>query len=180
MAALAGALTLGLAMVAGAAAQDATPEASPAAAAGHPGHIHSGTCETLGDVVQPLPNVVFGGAAGDMASPMASPVAGMGAASAVPAAAVSTTVDMALTDILAEDHAINYHESMENIQNYIACGAIGGTIDAQGNLFVGLAEQNDSGISGIAWLQEQGEETVVTVFLSQEAGAAGAMATPEA
>lgn len=181
MMALAGALTIGLSVVAGAAAQDATPAASPMAAAGHPGHIHSGTCDTLGDVVVPLPDVVFGAESGDaMASPAASPAMGMGSSSVVPAAAVSTTVDLALSDILAADHAINYHESMENIQNYVACGAIGGTPDAQGNLFVGLEEQNDSGLSGIAWLQESGDQTVVTVFLSDSSGmsAGSDMATP--
>jgi len=180
MIALAGALTIGLSVVAGASAQDATPAASPMAAAGHPGNIHSGTCDTLGDVVVPLPDVVFGAAEDAMASPAASPAMGMGSSSAVPAAAVSTTVDLALSDILAADHAINYHESMENIENYVACGAIGGTPDAQGNLFIGLEELNDSGLSGIAWLQESGDQTVVTVFLSDSSGMSSGMdmATP--
>lgn len=163
-----GAASLGLMAIAGTAAQDASPAASPAAGAGHPGHIHTGTCDALGDVVVPLPDVVIGGAEADTASPMASPTAS-GAASAIPAAAVSTTVDLALTDILAAEHSINYHASAEDIGTYIACGAIGGTPDAQGNLFIGLAEQNDSGVSGIAWLQESGAQTVVTVFLSEAA-----------
>jgi plastocyanin len=167
-------LSLALINGAGTAAQDASPAASPAADAGHPGHIHSGTCDALGDVVVPLPNVVFG--ATDAA--MASPAAG-GAAAANPAVAVSSVVDLALSDLLAEEHAINYHASAEEIGTYIACGAISGAPDDQGNLFIGLAEQNDSGISGIAWLLEQGGQTVVTVFLTEEPGAAAVAAPAE-
>jgi len=182
-AALTGAAVLGLAMVGGAVAQDASPVASPTAGGGHPGHIHSGTCENLGEVVVPLPVVNIGGEmmgmATPMASPMASPMAGMmGASSAMPAAAVSATIDLALSDILAAEHAINYHESAENIGNYIACGAIGGQPDAQGNLFIGLQELNGSGVSGIAWLQESGAQTVVTVFLTASGMGSMGMATP--
>ena len=174
MMALAAASALGLTIAGGVAAQDASPVASPAAGGGHPGHIHAGSCDNLGDVVVPLPDVVFGrtGAGADLASPVASPMAtpmAGGAAGAIPAAAVSTTVDLALADILAGEHAINYHASAEDMATYVACGALGGAPDAQGNLFVGLAEQNGSGVSGIAWLQENGAQTVVTVFLSHAA-----------
>ena len=182
-AALTGAAMLGLTMVGGAVAQDATPVAS----GGHPGHIHSGTCETLGEVIVPLPVVAIGGGmmsmatpmATPMASPMASPMAGMmGASSAMPAAAVSATVDLALSDILAAEHAINYQESADDMGTYIACGAIGGQPDAQGNLFIGLQELNDSGVTGIAWLQESGAQTVVTVFLTESGMGSMGMATP--
>ncbi len=172
----AGALLLGVALLGSVAAQEASPVAgTPAAGGGHPGHIHTGTCEQLGDVVVPLPTLSLGAeatAATPVASPMASPMAG--ASGALPAAAVSTTVDLSLSDLLASPHAINYHASAEDIGTYIACGAIGGAPDAEGNLFVGLGELNDSGVSGIAWLMESGTQTVVTVFLS----ASGGMATP--
>jgi len=161
----AGALLLGVALLGSVAAQEASPVAgTPAAGGGHPGHIHTGTCEQLGDVVAPLPTVSLGVEA-TAATPVASPMAG--ASGALPAAAVSTTVDLSLSDLLASPHAINYHASAEDIGTYIACGAIGGTPDAEGNLFVGLGELNDSGVSGIAWLMESGTQTVVTVFLSE-------------
>ncbi len=172
----AGALLLGVALLGSVAAQEASPVAgTPAAGGGHPGHIHTGTCEQLGDVVAPLPTVSVGAEA-TAATPLASPMAG--ASGALPAAAVSTTVDLALTDLLSSPHAINYHASAEDIGTYIACGAIGGAPDAEGNLFIGLGELNDSGVSGIAWLMESGTQTVVTVFLSESGAASGGMATP--
>ncbi len=176
----AGALLLGMALLGSVAAQEASPMAgTPAAGGGHPGHIHTGSCEQLGDVVAPLPEVTLGAAA-MLATPMASPMAG--ASGAMPAAAVSTTVEMSLSDLLSSPHAINYHQSAEEIGTYIACGAIGGAPDAEGNLFVGLGELNDSGVSGIAWLMESGTQTVVTVFLTENGTAAAPMgaATPAA
>ncbi len=171
----AGALLLGVALLGSVAAQEASPGAgTPAAGGGHPGHIHTGSCAQLGDVVAPLPTVMVGASA--MATPMASPVAG--ASGALPAAAVSTTVDLSLSDLLGSPHAINYHLSAEAIGTYIACGAIGGAPDAEGNLFVGLGELNDSGVSGIAWLMDSGTQTVVTVFLTEGGAAASSMATP--
>ena len=183
------------------AAQDATPMAGMAMA-GMPNHIHTGTCENLGEIVAPLADLQYtnmgGGQTGGtpmagVATPMASPMAGMatpmagmmGATAAVPVAVATTQVPLALSDILAGQHAINVHESAANIQRYIACGAIGGTPDAQGNLFVGLQEQNGSGFSGVAWLLDNGggAGTTVTVFLTRTGTTAGGvtdMATPMA
>jgi hypothetical protein len=105
-----------------------------------------------------------------VASPEATPVmgdtTGMGSASAIPAGQSTTVVEIALADILADDHAINVHLSNEDPGTYIACGAIGGVPDDNGNLFIGLAEQNDSGYSGVAWLHDNGDgTTTVTIFL---------------
>jgi hypothetical protein len=41
--------------------------------------------------------------------------------------------------------------------------------DERGDLFIGLAEQNDSGYSGTAWLHDNGGSTTVTVFLNHNA-----------
>jgi hypothetical protein len=166
-------------------AQEATPVAAPAAFS-FPNHIHAGTCETLDP--QPLvtlaPLEVHLPAMGDAAA--ATPVATTGASSAVPAIAASTRIDLALADILAADHAINVHDAADP-SIYIACGAIGGTPDEQGNLFVGLLEQNDSGASGVAWLLDDGSGagTTVTVFLFSDEVTignmmGGMMATPVA
>jgi hypothetical protein len=134
-------------------AQQATPGASPVAMPfGHPAHIHSGTCNTLGDVVYPL-NPVAG-----------SPDASTGA---IPVELSVTRVEASLQDILASPHAINVHESAENIGHYIACGNVAGTVSGQ-DLFVGLAVLNDSGESGIAWLHDNGDgSTTVSVFLAK-------------
>jgi hypothetical protein len=64
-----------------------------------PVHIHSGTCEELGEVVYPLENLEEG--------------------------ASETTVDASLEELQNGEFAINAHESEENIANYIACGPIG-------------------------------------------------------
>lgn len=146
---------------------DATPGAGMAP---HPGHIHAGTCAELGEIVFPL-------------SP-AAPVAGeaTGPETALPVAVSETTVDVALADIIAGGHAINFHESMENIANYIACGDVGGVV-VDGTLTIGLAELNDSGFTGVAVLREEGGQTAVSVYLTQTGGMAempAAGATPAA
>jgi hypothetical protein len=141
-------------------------EASPAAeVAGHPIHIHSGNCaDGVGDVIQPLT---------DVAGPAGTTV---GQESAIVAETSFTTVPMALDAILAEDHAINVHESQENIGNYIACGDLGGVLNDLGALVVGLAEQNDSGFSGIAFLVPNAADpgqTDISVFVAEGLSEAG-------
>ena len=81
----------------------------------HPAHIHSGSCDDLGDIVYPLTDVA-----------LATAGEAFGAASAVPVEESDTTIDASLTDILAAPHAVNIHQSADAIQNYIACGDIGG------------------------------------------------------
>ena len=45
----------------------------------------------------------------------------------IPVHVSETTVDVSLDDLLASPHAINVHESEENVETYIACGNITGT-----------------------------------------------------
>ncbi|MGH2531403.1 MAG: cupredoxin domain-containing protein [Thermomicrobiales bacterium] len=66
----------------------------------HPAHIHLGTCDTL----DPNPEFPLKAVAADGTS--------------------VTTVEVALTDLLAGEFAINVHDSVENIGLYIACGNI--------------------------------------------------------
>lgn len=166
-------------------AQDGTPMAGSDMAP-IPNHIHTGTCENLTpEPLVPLADAEFTTAMTAAGTPMASPMAGMmsGASSAVPVAVATTQVDLPLADILAAEHAINLRDPAApgDPSRYLACGAIGGTPDADGNLFVGLTELNDSGHHGIAWLLDNGAGTTITVFLAA-ADAAGAMmmATPTA
>src|SRR5215207_6680693 len=81
----------------------------------HPAHIHTGTCAELGEVVYPLSDV--GADFQSDGTPMAGTA--MGAESAIPVDASVTTVQASLADIVAGGHAINIHESVENIGNYI-------------------------------------------------------------
>ena len=147
----------------GAVAQDATPVAQPVSPA-RPAHIHSGDCVELGDVVVPLT---------DLTPPVGE---GVGQAdSATPAESSFTTVPMTLDAILGADHAINVHLSAERIDTYIACGEIGGGVDATGALVIGLREESDSGYTGIAFLSPgaDGASTDVSVFIAPVFGAAG-------
>jgi len=110
--------------------------AQEAGEAPHPAHIHPGTCDDLGDILAPLSDVT--------AITAGEP---QGSASAVPAEVSLTEVQPTLTDLLAAPHAINIHESADAIQNYIACGDIGGRV-VDGELVIGLQERNGSGYSG--------------------------------
>jgi plastocyanin len=136
----------------------------------HPAHIHAGTCAELGEVVFPLSNV------GADFQADGTPMAGtaMGASSAIPVDASVTTVEASLADIVAGGHAINIHESAENIQNYIACGDIGGMMLGTSDLPIGIAPLNDSGYSGTALLHDNGDgTTTVSVYLTESGEAGG-------
>ena len=147
-----------------------TPVGEEAAGEAHPAHIHSGTCDQLGDVVAPLTDV--SPAAGEM----------VGSDAAFPVVSSITTVDMPLQAIIDGGHAINVHQSAEEIDVYIACGDIGGAVatseDGRDSLFIGLGELNDSGYTGVAWLGADGEQTDVSIVLTQIATTESAAGTP--
>ena len=163
-------------------AQDATPSMMQETHQ-HPAHIHSGTCEPLGNVVFSLNDLtspeamgtpMAGMASTPMAGMAATPMAGMGEV----VAQSTTIVEVALDDILGAEHAINVHLSPEEIDVYIACGDITGTADG-GQLQIALDELNDSGYQGVAVLMEAGDDTTrVDVWLMQVED--GGMATPQA
>jgi plastocyanin len=166
-------LVAALALVSGLMIGFGSPTKAQESEESHPAHIHDGTCgEGLGAVVYPLDNVGGG-------TMMGTPVAGqqMGATDAIPVQTSTTVIQTTLDDLVGEAYALNVHESAENIGNYIACGNIGGEV-AGGSLAIGLAELNDSGYSGIAWLHDNGDgTTTVLVGLTEEYAAEG---TPEA
>jgi plastocyanin len=125
----------------------------------HPAHIHSGTCDHLGDIVAPLSDVTEL-TAGEV----------FGAQTAVLVKESATDVALPLGNILAAPHAINIHESAEAIQNYIACGDIGGRV-IDGDLTIGLRELNGSGYHGVTVLTGADDGTGVKVYLTEEYGA---------
>jgi plastocyanin len=128
----------------------------------HPAHIHSGTCDNLGDIVAPLSDVTELTAGENF-----------GAESAVLVKQSDTDVELPLGDILSGPHAINVHESAEAIQNYIACGDIGGRV-IDGDLVIGLLELNESGHHGVAVLEDADAGTGVTIYLAEEGAGAEA------
>src|SRR5215212_6190143 len=122
----------------------------------HPAHIHAGTCDDLGDIVAPLTDVTEL-TAGEV----------FGAPTAVLVKESETDVALPLGDILSAPHAINIHESTDAIQNYIACGDIGGRV-IDGDLTIGLRELNGSGHHGVAVLEGGDNGTDVKVYLTEE------------
>jgi hypothetical protein len=138
-------------------AQDATPEAD-ALRAPRPAHIHVGNCDEIGEVVAPLTELT-GAAGGDRVGQ---------ARRAIPAESSFTSVPLTLDAILGADHAINVHLSAEEIDTYIACGEIGGSLSPDGSLIIGLRELNDSGFTGIAFLAPgaDGASTDISTFIA--------------
>ena len=108
----------------------------------------------------------------------------LGNADAVVAEAAFTNIPIALTDLLASDHALKVHLSKAQIQIYLACGDIGGATDADGALIVGLKELDNSGYTGIAYLVPAANgSTNVSVLIAKVlpgGGIPAAAATPAA
>ena len=155
----------------GGAAQDATPAGGAGHA--HPAHIHLGTCDALD------PNPTF--PLTDIALAADASGADTNDATAIPVERSVTTVDATVEDLRAGGYAINIHQSAEDIGTYIACGNLSGAIDDSGALVVGLGELNDSGHSGVAILTEEGDQTDVSVYLTQAlSGAVGEAAASTA
>jgi hypothetical protein len=143
-------------------AQEATPEV--VSVTPRPVHIHSGDCTNLGEVVVPLTDLV----------PAVSDPVGQADLATI-AESSYTNAPVLLADVLAAPHAINVHLSADQIGTYIACGEIGGAIDPTGAVIIGLREVNNSGFTGIAFLQPgiDGVSTDVSVFIAPVFGAAG-------
>ncbi|HEY7031058.1 MAG TPA: cupredoxin domain-containing protein [Thermomicrobiales bacterium] len=143
----------------------------------HPDHIHQGSCAQLDPNPQYPLNNVTQRMNGDSTP---SPSDFVGAQSAIPVETSSTEIDVKLDDLLSSPHALNVHESAQNIPHYIACGDLGGYVISD-TLVIGLFPQNNSGFSGVAILQRDGDKTRVDVYLIQSGGAqAGGAATPAA
>jgi hypothetical protein len=108
-----------------------------------------------------------------------------GALTAIPAEFSTTVVNATLADLFAAEFAIDVRVDDADPATSIACGDIGGPVEAgpTGNeLAVGLQERGNSAYAGIAWLQEEGERTLVRVFLARglEEGVAVTQAQPAA
>lgn len=131
----------------------------------YPAHIHQGSCGEL----DPSPRFSLSDIPVETA-----PDSATDASTALPGTMSVTTLAVRLEDLLAGTAAIDVHESGKNTETDIACGDIGGAA-ADGNLVIGLREQNGSGYAGIAHLRAAGEETEVAVFLIR-----GLAATPTA
>ena len=153
-AALAVAMTVGLAGVGF--AQDATPTAmDDDVGVAYPSHLHSGDCdnlsaepvERLADLL--LPDWVAGFEEGSDTDIVAADFGN----APIPVAAATTEVNIPLADIVAGKHAVTVESPNPfEPEDLAACANIGGVVDEQGDLFVGLGESNGSGHYGVCLL----------------------------
>ena len=119
-----------------------------------PAELLAGTCGSPGEVVVPLANLVY--ASGDL----------LGQTGATPVEQSGTVVQFAIADFLAADHVVVVRESPA-VGTVVACGDIGGALNPDGTLAVGMQSMNGSGLSGVAYFTpiDTFSNTLVTVLL---------------
>ncbi len=155
--------------------------AQDGASAGHPSHLHKGTCDQPGEITIPLGNI--GNDYINFWDPAAT-VESVGSESAVTVISASTPIDAPLSAFIDSEHMLMVHESEENLQNFIACGNVGGNLVNGTDLQFGIEPLNNSGVSGIAWLIDDGDgSSTLHVFLvggeESEAVEPASEATPD-
>jgi hypothetical protein len=139
----------------------------------HPAQVYRGTCDDL----DPDPSFALNDVGSGVPDPL---VTGADAASTEPAEPLpigstsfhlvevgETALDVPLAGLLAEPHVISVRGSAEAPERGIACGDIGGPA-FRGTLRVGLAEQDDSGHTGVATLSEEGGRTRILIELMHD------------
>ena len=176
IAALATAMTSGL--VGAGVAQDATPTAMGEDDAGvaYVTHLHSGSCTALSaEPVERLADLLLPEWVGTLTGAEATDIVAEDFGNApIPVAVATTEVAIPLTDIVAGRHAINIElPNPDDAENSVACGNIGGIVDENGDLFVGLSPTNQAAHSGVVWLHDNGTSTTIVVFLAHLDEAAG-------
>ena len=119
-----------------------------------PAELRGGTCDSPGEVVAPLANLVF--ASGDL----------QGMTGATPVEQSGTVVQFAIADFLTSNHVVVVRES-PTVSTVVACGHIGGALNPDGTLAVGMLGMNSSGLSGVAYFTpiDTFSNTLVTVLL---------------
>jgi len=119
-----------------------------------PAELRGGTCDSLGEVVAPLANLVF--ASGDP----------QGQTVATPVEQSGTVVQFGISDFLASNHVVVVRESPA-VSTVVACGHIGGALNPDGTLAVGMQGVNGSGLSGVAYFTpiDTFSNTLVTILL---------------
>jgi hypothetical protein len=132
-------------------------------AAPHAASVVAGTCASPGAATAKLANL------SSSANPGSPAASGLSPASApvIPVETSVTTLAMSLASLVDGTHAITINQGSATL----ACGNLGA--QAGGDVVVGLASANRSAYSGIAWLHASGDQTQVTLFVSQNSAASG-------
>jgi hypothetical protein len=158
------------------------PDVPPTTAVEPPQTTESG----VGGLIQPgepLPARIFAGRCGALGAEPAFQLIDIGAVegveenetpagalTAIPAEFSTTVVNTTLDALLATEHAIDVRVDPNDPATSIACGDIGGPVEAGASgdeLAVGLQERGQSAYAGIAWLQSESDRTLVRVFLAR-------------
>jgi hypothetical protein len=132
--------------------------AAPAMAqvAAIPVEIRVGTCDDLGDVVTSVTDIPR--TAG----------AFIGSPDTLIAEGDFASVPLALQGLTDVPHALVALDDVGG--NVIACGGVGGVVNGEGALIFGLAEEQGSGVNGIAYFAPiaEGAQTEISVFVAGE------------
>ncbi|MGH2560947.1 MAG: cupredoxin domain-containing protein, partial [Thermomicrobiales bacterium] len=126
--------------------------------------IQEGGCASVGETVYTLE---------DLARERAGSTE-VGSETAMPVSTSASTVDARLEDLLAGDHAITV--AIQDTADLLACGEIGG-MRTDDTLAFGLQGAEDSGWTGIAVLEADGDQTNVSIYLTYDASSGPAAAS---
>jgi hypothetical protein len=92
----------------------------------------------------------------------------VGLEGAVPVATGFTVVPLSLDDIIAGDHVLAVFDE-DDPGLMVACGPVGGVLDSNGALTIGLLPVDDSGVTGVAYLAEQDAAvTGISLFILEQ------------
>jgi hypothetical protein len=153
-------LLLGMFMTGSAAAQDATPAATPGGPPeGYPVAIHQGSC------AEPTAQPAFDlGNATAPGTDQGGEVETIGQQAGPILLVSSSTVEIALDDLGAQPHVIAVHASPDDYETIVACGQIGG-IKADGRIAFALEPVGSSTTVGVAILEEDDDQVQSTVYV---------------
>jgi hypothetical protein len=152
-----------------------TPEPSPTPANGIGGP---------GVSDDPLPAGIFRGRCGSLGADAAFPLIDVGSeqrpSSQAPDEAPddptdfsATVVNTSLDTLLRSEHAIDIRTDPKDPATSVACGDISGQVDETGakrELPFALEEQNDSGVTGLVWIRDEGERALTYVYAERPEG----------
>ena len=126
-----------------------------------PAEVRGGTCDSLGDVVATLANLVI--TTGDPRGQLA----------ATPVEQSGTVVPFAVADFLVRDHAVVVQQSPHD-SAVVACGEVGGALNPDGTLAVGMRGMNGSALTGVSYFTpiDTFANTLVTILLVDNDAAA--------
>lgn len=125
----------------------------------YPVAMHQGTCEST----TPEPEVTFDNTSAAGAGVEGAQIVGQNPG---PPALVSVgAVDVPLAELAGTPRVIAIHQGPEQFGTVVACGNIAGTL-VDGQMVIALQPIQNSGISGVALLNEVDDQTNIVVYVT--------------